>query len=95
MNRNEPPQKRKVLEGLEHCSGNGCRGCPYHNHESAHPCLFDCMRDAIVLLKEKEPKAAKTGSVGGFSCFVCGDCGVAITEGDRYCRYCGRKVRWT
>lgn len=54
----------------------------------------NAVRKAIALLKEQEPKEAKRGSVCGFACFVCGNCGVAITEGDRYCRHCGRKVLW-
>ena len=46
--------REKVIKGLEHCSsGEGCRGCPYNKTESGHACLFDCVRDAIPLLKEQ------------------------------------------
>lgn len=46
--------REKVIKGLEHCSsGEGCKGCPYNKTESGHACLFDCVRDAIPLLKEQ------------------------------------------
>ena len=49
--------REKVIEGLEHCSsGEGCRGCPYNKTESGHACLFDCVRDALALLKEQEER---------------------------------------
>lgn len=47
--------RKKIIEGLEHCaSGDGCKGCPYNKTESSHACLFDCINDALVLLKEQE-----------------------------------------
>ena len=53
--------REKVIKGLEHCSsGEGCKGCPYNKTESGHACLFDCIRDAIPLLKEQEAKPAQT-----------------------------------
>ena len=54
----------------------------------------DLLQYTVSLLKEQEPKEAKRGSVGGFACFVCGNCGVAITDGDKFCRMCGKKVKW-
>jgi hypothetical protein len=47
--------REKVIKGLEHCSSEeGCRGCPYNKTESGHACSFDCICDALALLKEQE-----------------------------------------
>ena len=26
--------------------------------------------------------------------WCCGSCGVAITDGDKFCRMCGKKLKW-
>ncbi len=45
----------KVIKGLEHCSsGDGCKGCPYSQSENGHVCSFNCIREALALLKEHE-----------------------------------------
>lgn len=53
--------------------------------------------EILALLQDQEPNEPlepKRGFVGGFPCFVCRNCGVAITEGDRYCRHCKQEVKW-
>lgn len=64
------------------------------NHEFEHDHFMRMVTLQPTAQEEKEPTEAKRGSVGGFACFVCGNCGVAITEGDSYCRHCGRMVDW-
>ena len=46
--------------------------------------------------REKEPVPAETEGDGrnGFWWYVCGECHGHISEGDHYCRHCGRAVKW-
>ena len=52
------PDREKVIKALEHCSEDGCEGCPYEPD-----CLmadgFELARDALELLKEQEPDQSK------------------------------------
>ena len=50
-------------------------------------------RDAIAILKEQETDAEIEG--GGSSWwYVCGECHTAIDTSDRFCRQCGRMIKW-
>ena len=51
-------------------------------------------RMIISLLEKDKPVPAEME--GGRSTWwvVCGDCHGAINDGDRYCRHCGRSVKW-
>lgn len=51
------------------------------------------MQDALELLKN-EPRFAKIRSILFRMYWCCPLCGVAITEGDRFCRMCGQAVKW-
>lgn len=45
----------KVIKGLECCaSKDGCKGCPYSQSNDCHVCTFNCIGDALSLLKEQE-----------------------------------------
>lgn len=47
--------REKVIKGLECCiSEQSCKGCPYNQSETGHLCSFNCIRDAIDMLKEQE-----------------------------------------
>lgn len=51
--------------------------------------------DALKLLKAQEPVEAKIGgSADNCWWYTCGGCGEAIDHIDRYCRHCGRAVKW-
>ena len=50
-------------------------------------------KDALYLLKEKEPIEAETEGDRFNWYSVCGDCHGAIGDGDRFCRHCGREVK--
>ena len=50
--------------------------------------------DAIVLLKEQEAVPVVQREVMNMLFWCCGSCGVAITEGDKFCRMCGKAVKW-
>jgi hypothetical protein len=46
-----------------------------------------------VLLKSQEPvEPTLRGGIGGY--WYCGACDYQISRGDKYCRYCGRAVKW-
>ena len=59
----------------------------------------DVLEDGIELLKEQEPvepQKENDGNPGKWASwwYVCGNCGGAIDYRDRFCRYCGRAVKW-
>lgn len=50
--------------------------------------------NAIALLKKQEPAQVIKREAMNMLFWCCGACGVAITEGDRFCRMCGKAVKW-
>ena len=50
--------------------------------------------DAIALLKEQEAEPVIQREIAHLLFWCCGSCGVAITDGDKFCRNCGREVKW-
>lgn len=55
--------------------------------------------DALALLKDQEavePKKENDGTPEPWTMwwYVCGDCGQPIDKIDRYCRGCGKQVKW-
>ena len=56
------------------------------NHEWA-------LEDA-VMLKEQEAVPVIQREIAHMLFWCCGSCGVAITDGDKFCRMCGKKVKW-
>jgi len=51
-------------------------------------------QEIISLLKEQEPVQVVQREIMHMLFWCCGSCGVAITNGDKFCRMCGRKVKW-
>lgn len=56
--------------------------------------LANTMRDALAMLKEQEAVPVMQREVMHMLVWCCGSCGVAITDGDKFCRMCGKKVKW-
>ena len=56
--------------------------------------LREALDMAISLLKEQEPVPVKQREAMHMLFWCCGSCGVAITDGDKFCRNCGREVKW-
>ena len=97
--------RNKVIKGLE-CCRSGCKfGCPYADEESS-TCESVLAADALELLKEQEyepviktivPNNISNG-FGWSTCttnwYACGACGKEIDTNDKFCRHCGRGVRW-
>jgi len=55
--------------------------------------------DACAMLKKQEAVEARKKNDGNphpWTCwwYVCGDCGQEIEYHDRFCRWCGRSVKW-
>lgn len=50
--------------------------------------------DTISLLKAQEAVPVIQHEVMHMLVWCCGSCGVAITDGDKFCRMCGKPVKW-
>lgn len=50
--------------------------------------------DQISKDEEKEVAPVLKREKYHLAFFVCGACGTVITDGDRFCRMCGKKVKW-
>ena len=48
----------------------------------------------LELIAEKEPAESEIEGGGSTWWYVCGECHSAIDMKDRYCKHCGRPVRW-
>lgn len=91
-------EREKVIKGLECCtSEQGCKGCPYNQSENGHVCTFNCLHDAVVLLKEQEAVEC----INDHGVLLCGRCKNIIGYDDGYgrsykskfCCECGRSVK--
>lgn len=97
--------REKVIKGLE-ClaqkqepTANPCKGCGYIDKPNFAICVKDVASDALEILKEKEAVEARKKNDGKPQpwtswWYVCGDCGQEIEYHDRFCRWCGRTVKW-
>jgi hypothetical protein len=47
--------RERVIKGLEHCSEDGCKDCPYET-DCNYIGFTDLAKDALELLKEQEPR---------------------------------------
>lgn len=91
--------REKVFDALRNCvTEPKCKDCPWEDCEE-----IGCKRvtvpitlllDTLNLLKEQEPVHAQKREFASMWFWCCGSCGVAITEGDKFCRNCGKKVKW-
>ena len=97
--------REKVIKGLEcHRIDNNhrinCADCPYYVEDDNYiQCVNDLHDDALALLKEQEavePKKEDDGTPEHWTMwrYACGDCGQPIDRMDRYCRGCGKQVKW-
>ena len=47
-----------------------------------------------ALLREQEPAPVIQREIMNMLVWCCGSCGVAITDRDKFCRMCGKAVKW-
>lgn len=50
--------------------------------------------DAVALLKEQEAVPVIQREIAHMLFWCCSSCGVAITDGDKFCRNCGKELKW-
>lgn len=94
--------REKVIKGLEHCSEDGCKDCPYETDCTMCDGFSLLAKDALTLLKEQEAVEPKLV----VDALVCGNCGhdlihqemlgdnVLFEERHNYCPQCWKKVKW-
>jgi hypothetical protein len=102
----EQEKREKVIKGLEICSagewnstgGRDHTDCPYYPAGYTGCTCKLLMRDALAMLKAQEPvepkKLMEKNKNGYRWRFYCGKCGDEIDRLDKYCRHCGRPVKW-
>lgn len=103
----EQEKREKVIKGLECCLEirNICWDnpkCPYNDCEDrvcGDGCMSFMMRDALALLKAREPMVPTMGCTVGYEgqdswWYQCGKCETPIDVDDKYCRNCGQAVKW-
>ena len=56
--------------------------------------LHEMYTNVIALLKKQEAVPVVQREIAHMLFWCCGSCGVAITDGDKFCRNCGKKVKW-
>lgn len=102
------PDRKKVIKGLKCCCSTGrCfDGCPYYDaSKNSAECSSQLVLEVLDLLKEHEvvePICRHSGE--GIFVWTCGSCGAYMyhiyngidkaKEYAKYCRQCGRKVKW-
>ena len=98
------PDREKVIKALEledkYPDSWDCTvECPYYGKTNC-VCWQQVTRDAIELLKAQEPvKPDRAGfpdasRSNGTWYYICGTCNTAIDYKDKFCRGCGRAVKW-
>ena len=91
----------KVINGLKCVLGESLPGCPECAYKDSGDDFEDCLtaiaKDALELLKEKEPVKPKSkvrhGAYGQIQHF-CGNCNAMLHGKQKYCSECGKEVKW-
>lgn len=101
--------RKTVIKGVECCSRpnntNLCGECPYNKNETRFGCMHRLITDVFAMLKEQEPvKPTFKQDESGINCWCCGSCGAYMyhiydgidkaKEYSKYCRQCGKQVKW-
>ena len=87
--------REKVVCGLEchmRATGPECGKCPYDAIDLR--CIKSLRDDAIALLKAQEPVKPDVKIIGCGKRYHCGGCKVSIEPNHKFCRICGRAVKW-
>ena len=71
----------------------------YECFSSSDDYVLEMHKAVLALLKEQEavePRKENDGVPQPWTSwwYVCGDCGQEIDYHDRFCRWCGRSVKW-
>lgn len=91
--------REKVLSGLEHCSEDGCKGCPYEQDCTMCDGFSVLAKDALELLKGKESEWLEDSDPGQEygTTWVCRKCGHGIHKPYIWhpydsCPFCGDRM---
>ena len=92
-------EREKVIAALECClSPNDHENCPYDGIGKTYShCLKKLVTDALALLKEQEavePKIFRSEDFLWSQWYICGACEYPVDPGDKFCRKCGRPIKW-
>lgn len=90
----------KIISGLKCCLVEyepNCDACPYR--DVSESCREKLQKDVLEELSVKENIQDMMIPRTNFGIqqpvwYTCSVCGVRIAEKDRYCKNCGRKVKW-
>lgn len=100
--------KEKIIKGFEICKpskySRTCGICPYREEMN---CDYEVYNDVLSLLKEQEAVEPEYGGdmegeqirkqqypENGTWWYECGYCRTPIDYRDRFCRHCGKLVKW-
>ena len=83
--------REKIIRDFENCAiENGCVNCNHNN------CIV-FWRNVLALLKEQEavePKIFQSEDFLWSHWYICGACEYPVDPGDKFCRKCGRPIKW-
>ena len=87
------PDMKSVMSGLEGLIDSNW--WMFHSDSEVR----NIAKEALELIKEREavePKKENDGNPEPWASwwYVCGDCGQPIDKMDRFCRRCGKQVKW-
>lgn len=87
------PDRERAIKAIEICYSleHNCTECPLFPEDD---CNDKLTHDVLTLLKEQEAVPPIQCEVMHLLVWCCGSCGTAITHGDKFCRMCGRAVKW-
>lgn len=80
-----------MLRGSHGDCDRKCQDCDLVQDDGE---LHEMYTNVIALLKEQEAVPVIQREVMHMLFWCCGSCGVAITNGDKFCRNCGHAVKW-
>lgn len=93
---------KEIIEGMEHCRKNQCKGCPGSKDLEGFECAEEVMYTGpLRYLKEYRElkKDLRTAAVPfridrDSKRWHCGACSTALGRFWVYCQKCGRKIDW-
>lgn len=90
----------KVLDAWRNCiTEPKCKDCPWEACEQFNNKKVEIPVDLALevnnLLQRVRTAEAEMEGGGHTWFFVCGECHTAIDTKDKYCRQCGREIKWT
>ena len=88
------PDREKIKKELLELNAEAYRSWVHDQKNVFLIQIGNVTSDALELLKEQEAVPVIQREIAHLLFWCCGSCGVAITDGDKFCRNCGREVKW-